>query len=142
MIVVTSYTKHGWEIDSAYTMSQVQDYLGTFFSSLDMGGDLNRSPEELIGRGISIPAQAHTPKGEGSTCAVGGMIDYFLTPPQNQCQVEQRSMIRGTPIKPHYPVQIQVNQRPHLTKVLGPVGARICVELEPIHTKPAWEEAT
>ena len=106
------------------------------------GGDFNRQREELMGKGITIPAQAQTPQGEGSTCKMGGMVDYFLTQPQDQCSVEQCSMIRGTPIKSHYPVQIQANQRHHLTKVLGLVGAKKWPESEPIHSKRTWEEAT
>ena len=52
------------------------------------------------------------------------------------------NMIRGSTIKPHYPVQIQVNQRPRLTKVFGPVGAWKWPEAEPVHPNPSWEEAT
>ena len=89
LIVVTGYTKHGWEIDTIQTFSQVQDYLGTFMVPWVWGGAFNRSPEELLGKGVTIPAQAHTPKGEWSTCTVGRMIDYFLTPTCEHCPVDE-----------------------------------------------------
>ena len=46
--IITSYVKHGWEIDSLYTLNQVQDYIGTFDVPWLWGGDHNRSPEELV----------------------------------------------------------------------------------------------
>ena len=52
LIVVTSYTKHGWEIDTIQTFSQVQDYLGTFMVPWVWGSDFNRSPEEVLGKGV------------------------------------------------------------------------------------------
>ena len=104
-----------------------------FFSTLDIQGDLSMSPAQLIDRGISITAQAHTLQGDRSTCTVGGMIGCFLTQDQNQCPVEHCSMIKSTPIKPHYPIQIMVNKRPHLTKVLEPVGAKKSLDAEPMH---------
>ena len=55
--------------------------------------------------------------------------------------IEQCSMIRGTPIKPHYAVPLIANNRPHLTKVLEPVGADKFSEAEPMHPKPTWENS-
>ena len=133
--------KDGWEIGSLYTLSQVQDYLGTFTVPWVWGGDFNRSPEGLLGKGFAIPAQAHTPKGEWSTCTVGGMIDYFLTPACEQCPVDECSKINTTTIRPHFPVQMRVNRGPHFTQVLGPVAAKKWPDAEPIHNKRTWEEA-
>ena len=102
---------------------------------------MRRPPDELLSRGINIPAQAHTPKGEWTTCSVGGMIEYFLSPTGEQCPVEECNKIKQTVVRPRGPVQIQVNKRPHSTQVLGPVAARKWPEAEPIHPKPTWEEA-
>ena len=140
--MVTSYVKHGWEIDTIQTFNQVQDYLGSYTVPWVWGGDFNWSPDELIDRGITIPAQAHTPKGEWSTCTVGAMIDYFLTPSWDQCPVEECTKINSTTIKLHYPVQIMADQRPQLTKVLGPVGAKKWREAEPIQRKRSWKVAS
>ena len=30
LIVVTSYTKHGWDVEALHTFEQVQEYLGVF----------------------------------------------------------------------------------------------------------------
>ena len=70
------------------------------------------------------------------------MIDYFLTPIGEQCPVDRCQKIKQSTIRPHDPVQIKVNRRPHLTEVLGPVAAKKWPEAEPIHPKPTWEEAT
>ena len=81
-------------------------------------------------------AQAHMPKGEGSTWTLGCMIDEFLTPPHEQCPVEQCSMLRGTPTKPDYQAQISVDKRSHLTKVLEPVGPKNCLKLSQCTPSP------
>ena len=131
LIVVTSYTKHGWEIDTISTLGEVQDFLGKFTVPWVWGGDFNRPTEELLSRGINIPAQAPTPKGEWTTCSVGGKIDYFLTPTGEQCPVEECNKIKQTVIRPHDPVQIKVNKRPHVSQVLGLVAARKWPEADP-----------
>ena len=48
-----------------------------------------------------------------------------------------------TRIRPHDPVRIQVDQRPHLTRVLAPVAAKKWPEkiVEPLFPKPSWAEA-
>ena len=50
-------------------------------------------------------------------------------------------MIRGTGIKPHYPVSIRINRRPHLTKVLEPIKAKPWPEAEPAFPRPSWDQA-
>ena len=45
-------------------------------------------------------------------------------------------MIRGSPIKPHYPVAIQVRKRPKLTKVLELIKAKKWLEAEPAFPSP------
>ena len=57
--------------------------------------------------------------------------------------VQECTKIVQTRIRPHDPVRILVDRRPHLTKVLSPVEAK----KSPIHKggplfpKPTWEEA-
>ena len=104
------------------------------------GGDSNRPPQVLLEEGLHIPAQAHPPKGEGSTCTTGGLINYFLTP-QEQELADQCIMMRGTCIRPHYPVSIQINRRPHLTQVLEPIGAKKWPEGGPAFPKPMWDHS-
>ena len=53
-----------------YTLNQAQDYLGTFTVPWIWGGGFIRYPDELLARGITTPAQAHTPKKDGIPHAV------------------------------------------------------------------------
>ena len=105
-----------------------------------MGGFFNRSPDDLLHRGLYLPAQAQTPQGETSTCSVGGLIDYFLIPLRKN-MATQCSMIRQTRIKPHYPVETRVDRRPQLTQVLGPKSAKKLPEAKVLYPEPSWEQA-
>ena len=49
--------------------------------------------------------------------------------------------ITQTRIRPHDPVAIRVDRRPHLTKVLAPVAAKKWPEGEPAYKRPTWTEA-
>ena len=54
MIIVASYVRHGWEIDTISILGEVQDFLNSFTVPWIWGGDFNRSPEELLNKGLSI----------------------------------------------------------------------------------------
>ena len=129
-------------METLQTLEEVQNYIGMFDTPWIWGGDFNRPPETLMDQGLHIQAQAHTPIGEWTTCSVGGMIDYFPTPIGEQCPVEQCVKIKQSTIRPHDPIQIRVNRRPHLTEVLRPVAAKKWPEAEAVFPKPTWEEAT
>ena len=51
------------------------------------------------------------------------------------------SMIRGPTIKPHYPVQILVDRRPHLAKVLAPITTKKLPEGIATFPKISWEQS-
>ena len=72
----------------------------------------------------------------------GRLIDYFLTPVSEVGSVQECKKIVQTRIRPHDPVQISMDRRPHLTKVLTPVQARKWpdkVTVGPMFPKPTWE---
>ena len=141
-IILASYTKHGWEIDTTQTLSQVQDYLGTYIVPWVWGGDFNRSPEELLGKRIASPAQAHTPKGEWSTCTVGGMIDYFLTPAADQCTVEECTKNENNNNQASLSNTNKSKQKIAFNQSIRTCGGFEKPEAEPIHDRPTWEQAT
>ena len=73
---------------------------------------------------------------------VGGrVIDYFLTPMAELASVLECTKITQTRIRPHDPVAIKVDRRPHLTKVLAPKVAKKRPEGEPAYQGPTWTEA-
>ena len=95
----------------------------------------------MIDQGLHIRARAYTPQGEGSTCTVGGLIDYFLVPDNEPNMASDCKMIRGSTIKPHYPVEIRVDRRLHLTRVLEPMITKKWPEGAPEFPKPSWPQS-
>ena len=140
--IITSYTKHGWGVETLQTIEEVQNYLGMFNVPWVWGGDFSRPPEVMLEQGLHMQVKAYTPKGEGSTCTVGGLIDYFLVPANEPNMARECSMIRRSTIKPHYPVQILVDRRPHLTKVLAPIATKKWPEAEGVFPKITWEQSS
>ena len=97
-----------------------------------------------MSKGPYLSAYAHLPKDTNSTCVVGGrLIDYFLTLLISVGSVKECTKIVQTRIRPHDPVRILVNQRPHLTRVLAPVEAKKwpLKIVGPWFPRPSWEAA-
>ena len=142
---MNTYTKHGCDLETQVTLEEAQQYVSTYAIPWLWGGDFNRTPDELLAKGLYLSAYAHVPKDTTSTCMVGGrVIDYFLTPASEVGSVQACVKITQTRIRPHDPVKITVDRRPRLTKVLAPVQARkwpIKVDVGPLFPKPTWEEA-
>ena len=79
LIIMNSYTKHGWDIETQVALEEAQQYLSTYALPWVWGGDFNRTSEELLSKGLYLNAFAHVPEGATSTCVLGGrLIDYFL----------------------------------------------------------------
>ena len=69
------------------------------------------------------------------------MIDYFLTPMSSIASAQECTKIVQTRIRPHDPVQIKMDRRPHLTKVFALVQAKKWPEkitVGPMFPKPSW----
>ena len=125
MIIMNTYTKHGWDLETQVTFEEAQGYLSAYAIPWLWGGDFNRTAEELLSKGLYLSAHAHLPKDTNSTCVVGGrLIDYFLTPVISVGSVRECTKIVQTRIRPHEPVRILVDRRPHFTRVLAPVEAK------------------
>ena len=117
------------------------NYLGLFSTQWIWGGDFNRPPEVMIEQGLQLQARACTPQGEGSRCTVGGLIEYFLVPDNEPNMSSDCKMIRGSTIRPHYPVEVKVDRRPHPTRVSEPIVAKKWPEGAPEFPKPSWPQA-
>ena len=144
MIIMNTYIKHGWDLETQVTLEEAQRYISAYTIPWLWGGDFKRTAEELLSKGLYVSAYAHLPKDTNSTCVVGGrLIDYFLTPMISVGSVKECTKIVQTRIRPHDPVRIQVDKRPHLTRVLAPVEAKKWPEkiLGPLFPKPSWAEA-
>ena len=99
----------------------------------------------MLSKGVYLNAYAHVLKGATSTCVVGGrLIDYFLTPVAEVGSVQECTKIVQSRIRPHDPVRLRLDRRPHLTKVLAPGQAKELLEkvpVGPMFQTPSWNQS-
>ena len=107
---MTSYTKHGQELEALATFTQLQDFLDHYTIPYVWGGDFYRLPAQLLQEAgfNGLGLQALPPLGECSTCSNGGLIDYFVSHVSETVIVQAVRKIEGSPLTPHYLVECKV----------------------------------
>ena len=65
LIIVTSYTKHGWGVETLQTFGEVQAYLGMFNVPWIWGGDFNRPPRSQSSKHYIFQLRPTPRKGRG-----------------------------------------------------------------------------
>ena len=100
--IVTSYTKHGHDLEASGTFTQVREFLESFTISYVWGGDFNRPPEQLISETAQscLGVVAFPPAGVFRTCSNGGLIDYFVSHVNEVDFVKDVKVVRGAPTTP------------------------------------------
>ena len=126
LIIMNSYTKHGWDLEAQVTLEEAPWYLSTYALPWVRGGDFNRTSEELISKGLYLNAYAHVPKGATSTCVVRGrLIDYFLTPLAEIGSVKECTKIVQTrTVSSSRPCVVKIGQKTALNKGASPSGCQ------------------
>ena len=108
--LITSYTKHGHELEALGTFTKVREFIDTFTIPYVWGGDFNRPPGQVESETAQngLGTKCLYPRGVLSTCSNSGLIDDFVSHVNETDIIQEVEIVRDAPTSPHYPVRCMV----------------------------------